>query len=138
MTRYPIYQIDAFAERPFTGNPAADTPAFCTALPPPPGSPTGKPVMADGEQIFPGGFPIYRNGVLIGGIGISGDGVDQDDMTAFLGVYNAGQALNTGLGEAPPAIRASVLSGNGASPHYVNCPFAPYVGSNSQNLCAGK
>ena len=121
-----------------TGNPAADTPAFCTALPPPPGSPTGKPVMADGEQIFPGGFPIYRNGVLIGGIGISGDGVDQDDMTAFLGVYNAGQALNTGLGEAPPAIRASVLSGNGASPHYVNCPFAPYVGSNSQNLCAGK
>jgi uncharacterized protein GlcG (DUF336 family) len=121
-----------------TGNPAADTPAFCTSLPPPPGSPTGKPVMADGEQIFPGGFPIYRNGVLIGGVGISGDGVDQDDMTAFLGIYNAGQILNTGLGEAPPSIRASVLYGNGAAPHYVNCPFAPYVGSNSQNLCAGK
>ncbi len=121
-----------------TGNPAGDTPAYCTALPPPPGSPTGKPVMADGEQIFPGGFPIYRNGVLIGGVGISGDGVDQDDMTAFLAVYNAGQELNTGLGEAPPAIRASVLSGNGASPHYVNCPFAPYVTSNSQDLCAGK
>jgi uncharacterized protein GlcG (DUF336 family) len=121
-----------------TANPAADTPAFCTALPPPPGSPTGKPVMADGEQIFPGGFPIYRNGVLIGGVGISGDGVDQDDMTAFLGIYNAGQILNTGLGEAPPSIRASVLYGNGAAPHYVNCPFAPYVGSNSQNLCAGK
>jgi uncharacterized protein GlcG (DUF336 family) len=121
-----------------TGNPATDTPAYCTSLPAPPGSPTGKPVMADGEQIFPGGFPIYRNGVLIGGIGISGDGVDQDDMTAFLGLYNAGQALNTGLGEAPLAIRASTLYGNGASPHYVNCPFAPYVGSASQNLCGGK
>jgi uncharacterized protein GlcG (DUF336 family) len=121
-----------------TGNPAIDTPPYCTSLPPPPGSPTGLPVMADGEQIFPGGFPIYRNGVLVGGIGISGDGVDQDDMTAFLGLYNAGQILNTGLGEAPPSIRASVLYGNGAAPHYVNCPFAPYVGSNSQNLCAGK
>jgi uncharacterized protein GlcG (DUF336 family) len=121
-----------------TGNPAADTPAYCTALPAPPGSPTGRPVLADGLQIFPGGFPIYRNGKLIGGIGISGDGVDQDDMTAFLGLYNAGQALGTGVGEAPPAIRASTLYGNGGAPHYVNCPFAPYIGSNSQNLCAGK
>lgn len=121
-----------------TGNPSADTPQYCTSLPAPPGSPTGRPVLADGLQIFPGGFPIYRNGVLIGGIGISGDGVDQDDMTAFLGIYNAGQALNTGLGEAPPAIRASTLYGNGAAPHYVNCPFAPYVNSNSQNLCGGK
>ncbi len=121
-----------------TGNPAADTPAFCTSLPAPPGSPTGKPVLADGLQIFPGGFPIYRNGVLVGGIGISGDGVDQDDMTAFLGLYNAGQALGTGIEEAPPAIRASTLYGDGAAPHYVNCPFAPYVTSNSQNLCAGK
>jgi uncharacterized protein GlcG (DUF336 family) len=121
-----------------TGNPAGDTPAYCTALPAPPGSQTGKPVMADGEQIFPGGFPIYRNGVLIGGVGVSGDGVDQDDMTAFLAIYNAGQQLNTGLGEAPAAIRASVLSGDGASPHYVNCPFDPYVNSNSQDLCAGK
>ena len=121
-----------------TANPAADTPAACTTLPAPPGSPTGKPILANGLQIFPGGFPIYRNGVLIGAVGISGDGVDQDDMTGFLGIYNAGQQLNTGLGEAPPTMRASTLYGNGAQPHYVNCPFAPYVGSNSQNLCAGK
>jgi uncharacterized protein GlcG (DUF336 family) len=121
-----------------TANPAADTPAACTALPAPPGSPTGKPILANGLQIFPGGFPIYRNGVLIGAVGISGDGVDQDDMTGFLGIYNAGQQLNTGLGLAPPGIRASTLYGNGAQPHFVNCPFSPYVGSNSQNLCAGK
>jgi uncharacterized protein GlcG (DUF336 family) len=118
----------------------AETARFCTTLPRPPGTlPKDKnPVLANGLQIFPGGFPIYRNGQLVGGIGISGDGVDQDDMTGFLGIYNAGQQLKTGIGEAPFAIRASVLYGNGASPHYVNCPYAPYVGSNSQNLCGGK
>ena len=70
--------------------------------------------------------------------GISGDGVDQDDMTAFLGIYNAGKQIKTGIGEAPFNIRASVLNAHGAGPHYVNCPYAPYVGSNSQNLCIGK
>jgi uncharacterized protein GlcG (DUF336 family) len=117
-----------------------DTPHFCTQLPAPPTSSTGKPVLANGLQIFPGGFPIYRNGKLVGGIGISGDGVDQDDMTGFLGVYNGGQQLKTGVGEAPFAIRSSVLHApsGGLGPHYVNCPYAPYVGSNSQNLCIGK
>ena len=112
-----------------------DTPHYCTQLPL---TSTGKPVLANGLQVFPGGFPIYRNGKLIGGIGISGDGVDQDDMTGFLGVYNAGQQLKTGIGEAPFGIRASVLNSHGAGPHYVNCPYAPYIGSNSQNLCIGK
>jgi hypothetical protein len=116
----------------------ADTPHQCTDLPPPPGSPTGKPVLADGLQIFPGGFPVYRNGVLVGGVGISGDGVDQDDMTAFLGVYNGGLAAGTGIGEAPVSIRANNVFAHGAAPHYVNCPYAPYVDSTSQNLCAGK
>jgi uncharacterized protein GlcG (DUF336 family) len=115
-----------------------DTPAYCTPLPAPPGAPFDRPVLSNGLQIFPGGFPIYRNGKLVGGIGISGDGVDQDDMTAFLGLYNAGQQLKTGIGEAPFGIRASVLNAHGAGPHYVNCPYAPYVNSNSQNLCAGK
>jgi uncharacterized protein GlcG (DUF336 family) len=115
-----------------------DTAAHCTQLPAPPTSPTKMPVLSNGLQIFPGGFPIYRNGKLVGGIGISGDGVDQDDMTGFLGVYNGGKQIKTGIGEAPPNIRASVLNAHGAGPHYVNCPYAPYVGSNSQNLCIGK
>jgi uncharacterized protein GlcG (DUF336 family) len=117
---------------------ATDTAPYCTALPAPPGSPSSHPVLSNGLQIFPGGFPVYRNGKLVGGVGISGDGVDQDDMTAFLGIYNAGQQLKTGIGEAPFGIRASVLNAHGAGPHYVNCPYAPYVDSNSQNLCAGK
>ena len=37
---------------------------------------------------------------MIGGIGVSGDGVDQDDMISFLGVHRAGERLNTGLGNA--------------------------------------
>ena len=45
--------------------------------------------LANGIQIFPGSVPIYKSGVLVGALGISGDGVDQDDMVAFLGVNNA-------------------------------------------------
>ncbi len=35
---------------------------------------------------FPGGLPIYRDGALVGGIGVSGDGVDQDETVAIAGV----------------------------------------------------
>ncbi len=41
--------------------------------------------LPNGITIFPGGFPLYRNGVLIGAIGISGDGVDQDDLVGISG-----------------------------------------------------
>ncbi|MEQ9448897.1 MAG: heme-binding protein, partial [Rhodospirillaceae bacterium] len=59
--------------------------------------------ISNGFQIFPGSVPIYRNGSVIGGIGVSGDGIDQDDMVSFLGLHNAGLALGTGVGNAPPA-----------------------------------
>jgi uncharacterized protein GlcG (DUF336 family) len=121
-----------------TSIPVPDTANHCTQLPAPKTSPTGFPVLSNGLQIFPGGFPVYRGNTLVGGVGISGDGVDQDDMTGFLGIYNAGQQLKTGIGEAPFNMRASKLYANGAAPHYVNCPYAPYVGTNSQNLCIGK
>lgn len=41
--------------------------------------------VANGITIFPGGTPLYKDGVLVGAVGISGDGVDQDDMIAFGG-----------------------------------------------------
>ncbi|CAN5627507.1 hypothetical protein BH09PLA1_BH09PLA1_20320 [soil metagenome] len=44
--------------------------------------------LRDGITIFPGGFPLYKNGKLVGGIGVSGDGVDQDDICAFAGTRN--------------------------------------------------
>jgi len=33
-----------------------------------------------GIVFFPGATPLYKNGVLVGGLGISGDGVEQDDF----------------------------------------------------------
>jgi uncharacterized protein GlcG (DUF336 family) len=41
--------------------------------------------LPNGITIFPGGFPLYRNGVLIGAVGVSGDGVDQDDLISASG-----------------------------------------------------
>jgi uncharacterized protein GlcG (DUF336 family) len=41
--------------------------------------------LPNGITIFPGGFPLYRNGVLIGAVGASGDGVDEDDLISASG-----------------------------------------------------
>lgn len=41
--------------------------------------------LDNGFQIFAGGLPLYRNGVLVGGVGVSGDGIDQDDLVAESG-----------------------------------------------------
>jgi uncharacterized protein GlcG (DUF336 family) len=46
------------------------------------------PNLPNGITIFPGGFPLYRNGKLIGAIGVSGDGIDQDDIIAASGTVN--------------------------------------------------
>ena len=43
------------------------------------------PNLPNGITVFPGGFPLYRNGVLVGAIGISGDGIDQDDLIGAAG-----------------------------------------------------
>jgi uncharacterized protein GlcG (DUF336 family) len=109
----------------------------CTALPQ--GSGTNAPRrLANGLQIFPGGVPIYRGDTLVGAVGVSGDGIDQDDMISFLGLYNAGVALNTGIHNAPPAIRADQLRVGGVYLQYVNCPVAPFLNSTAENVCAGK
>ena len=39
----------------------------------------------NGIVFFPGSTPVYAGGVLNGGFGISGDGVDQDDVVTFYG-----------------------------------------------------
>lgn len=116
-----------------------------------PSSCTNQGVLGDrlrnGIQIFPGSVPLYRNGVLIGAIGISGDGVDQDDLVAFYGASRQGLdavgRATTGdavLGfNAPKEIRADniVFSGLGARLRYVNCPEAPFLESDGQNTCEG-
>lgn len=93
--------------------------------------------LANGTQIFPGSVPIYRGNTLVGAIGVSGDGVDQDDMIAFLGVHRAGQGLG-GFGNAPKPIRADTLTPQGVRLRYVNCPITPFIDSDEQNVCEGK
>lgn len=92
----------------------------------------------NGLQIFPGSVPIFRGDELVGGIGVSGDGVDQDDMIAFLGVHNAGIALGSGIGNAPPDRRADRLTPQGTRLRYIQCPQAPFIDGDDDNVCDGK
>ena len=41
--------------------------------------------LSNSITIFPGGAPLYKNGRLVGAVGVSGDGVDQDDLISFAG-----------------------------------------------------
>lgn len=98
---------------------------------------TGVPQISNGVQIFPGSVPIYRGSQLVGGIGVSGDGVDQDDLVAFMGLYRASQSLGT-VNEAPAAMRADQLGHGGVHLRFVECPQAPYLDSRDEDVCAGK
>ena len=93
--------------------------------------------LANGTQIFPGSVPIYRGSQLVGAIGVSGDGVDQDDMIAFLGVYEAALAGGN-FGNATISMRADTLAPQGTRLRYVNCPVTPYLNDDQQNVCANK
>ena len=76
----------------------------------------GAPCLPNGMTIFPGGLPLYRNGTLIGAIGVSGDGVDQDDMISAGGTANF---------LAPEAIRSDRAVFSGARLPYVKFPRNP-------------
>jgi uncharacterized protein GlcG (DUF336 family) len=118
---------------------ATDTPQRCTQIP---DIVAGFNPVQNGIQIFPGAVPIYRGTTLIGAIGVSGDGIDQDDMISFLGVSNAGAKLG-GFGNADPAMRSDQIViglADGASVRlrYVSCPFAPFLDTSEQNVCQGR
>jgi uncharacterized protein GlcG (DUF336 family) len=93
--------------------------------------------IRNGIQIFPGSFPIFRGSQLIGAIGISGDGIDQDDLVAIRGLHEAGLALGGAINNAPPAIRADQSAVKGVHLRYVGCPPAPFLDSDEQNGCEG-
>jgi uncharacterized protein GlcG (DUF336 family) len=74
--------------------------------------------MTNGNGItaFPGSTPLYKSGILVGGLGISGDGVDQDDYVA-----NAGAA-----GYLPdPSIRADQIVFRGTALPFFKFPRQP-------------
>jgi hypothetical protein len=74
--------------------------------------------FGNGITIFPGGIPLYRNGALVGGIGVSGDGVDQDDLIAFAGSLGF---------EPPPDIRCDRFFFDGVRLPYVKFPRRPEI-----------
>jgi len=74
--------------------------------------------FGNGITIFPGGCPLFKNGVLAGGIGISGDGVDQDDIICFAGT----------IGFEPPAsIRCDNFFYDDIRLPYVKFPRRPEI-----------
>jgi uncharacterized protein GlcG (DUF336 family) len=73
-------------------------------------------VNKSGIVFFPGSTGLYRNGVLAGGLGVSGDGVDEDDY-----VTNGGAA---GF-EAPANIRADQILIDGVRLPYFKFPRNP-------------
>ena len=78
----PFYPpgIDGTSPGPFFDLFSQDTANPCTQgadSPGPPGPNTAQ--NQSGIVFFPGSEPLYVGGVLVGGLGVSGDGVDQDD-----------------------------------------------------------
>lgn len=66
---------------------------------------TGSGEFRNGIITFPGGVPLYRGASLIGGVGVSGDAVDQDEFVAFAGAagFEPGAAV-VKLGMTPPVV----------------------------------
>jgi uncharacterized protein GlcG (DUF336 family) len=76
----------------------------------------GNTNVNNGITIFPGGFPLYRGDQVIGAVGVSGDGVDQDDIAASSGTENF---------LPDPKIRSDHFSYRGARLPYVKFPRDP-------------
>jgi uncharacterized protein GlcG (DUF336 family) len=77
---------------------------------------TAIPSLPNGIQIFPGSVPLYKSGVLVGAIGVSGDGVDQDDLIAAAGAN----------GFSPPlAIRSDQFFVRGVRLPFLKFPRSP-------------
>jgi uncharacterized protein GlcG (DUF336 family) len=71
-----------------------------------------------GIVFFPGSTPLYKNGRMVGGLGVSGDGVEQDDLVT------AGGA--TGFAP-PPAIRADQVFVRGIRLPFLKFPRDPFA-----------
>lgn len=98
--------------------------------------------LANGPQLFAGGVPLYKAGVLVGAIGTSGDGIDQDDMGSFLAAYRTGLTTRPRVGLPKTSIRSNLVKFNDGRQtvalRFVECPFAPFLDNNTQKACSGK
>lgn len=78
------------------------------------------PNLPNGMTIFAGSMPLYRGGVLIGAVGVSGDGIDQDDLVAA----SAAAAMG-GIFLPPEPVRADRSLHRGARLPLVKFPRNP-------------
>jgi uncharacterized protein GlcG (DUF336 family) len=75
------------------------------------------PENQNGIVFFPGASGIYKRGRIVGGFGVSGDGVDQDDVVTHYGI----------AGYAPrAAIRADRFFVSGVRLPYLKFPRNPH------------
>ena len=80
------------------------------------GNAAPRPGLQSGLIFFPGSAPLYKNSVLVGGLGVSGDGVEEDDFVTAGAVR----------GFEPPAfLRADNFFFNNVPLPYFKFPQAP-------------
>jgi uncharacterized protein GlcG (DUF336 family) len=84
--------------------------------------------LPNGITIFPGGIPLFKDGRLAGAVGVSGDGVDQDDLIAAAG----GASF-----EVPPEKRSDQLVVRGDAAAVGEVPAAPGALSGMRRGVAG-
>jgi uncharacterized protein GlcG (DUF336 family) len=117
--------IDGSGDGPFFQLYLFDTANPCTQ-----GSEPGAPDTNNmsGVVFFPGSLPLYRNGVLVGGLGVSGDGVDQDDFVTA-GAVNAACGAGGPCGvpdfQAPVNIRSDQVVIRNVRLPYLKFPRDP-------------
>lgn len=110
----PLYPpgIDGSGAGPFFNLYTLDTANPCTQ--------GFQPGAADdkrsGVVFFPGSAGLFRGGALVGGLGISGDGVDQDDFVTSAGTKGF---------EAPAGVRADQVIDQGVRLPYFKFPRNP-------------
>lgn len=98
----PLFDFASQNADPFQFNRMADAPFA--------------PGLQSGIIFFPGSTPLYKNGVLVGGYGVSGDGVEEDDF-----VTNGGfQGF-----EPDPSIRVDQFFFQGIRLPYFKFPNQP-------------
>jgi uncharacterized protein GlcG (DUF336 family) len=110
---FPLYLYD-------TANPCTQGPSSSAFMP--------NTNNMSGIVFFPGSLPLYRNGVLVGGLGVSGDGVDQDDFVTA-GAVNAACGAGGPCGvpdfQAPANIRADQVVIRNVRLPYMKFPRNP-------------
>jgi uncharacterized protein GlcG (DUF336 family) len=112
----PLYPagIDGTTPGPFFGDFIRDVNNPCTQAQDP-----NNVANQSGIVFFPGSIGIYAGGTLVGGLGVSGDGVEQDDLVTAAGV--------TPNFVAPPEIRADRVIIGGVRLPFFKFPRNPEI-----------